>query len=204
MWRTDDRWLNQRLNNGSTCTRRSGNTVKLPPGNGSTTPTSWQSSIPILTRVLRNGEWHDRWDPFTLPPPVPDYPDTERLQQLAESKPWTESVWEFGLFYLYTPVREEKGERPYFPMMAVVIDRNSPLFLPQQLMGSGPSETDRQELLVKLLAAAPWLPSEIVASTPRMAQLVESVTSPLGIELSVDHTPAVYDIRDAMSDFFNE
>ena len=108
------------------------------------------------------------------------------------------------MFYLYTPVRGERGERPSFPMMAVVVDRDSPLFLPQQLMGPGPSEAGRQELLVKLLEAAPGLPSEIVASTPRMAQLVESVTSPLGIELSVDHTPAVYDIRDAMSDSFNE
>jgi hypothetical protein len=160
----------------------------------------------ILTRVLRNGEWHDQWDPLTLPmpPPVPDYPDTERLQQLAESKPWTESVWEFGLFYLYTPVRGERGERDYFPVVALVVDRDSPLFLPQRFMDAGPSEAGRQELLVKLLAAAPGMPSEIVASTPRMAQLVESVTSPLGIELSVDHTPAVYDIRDAMSDFFNE
>ena len=97
----------------------------------------------------------------------------------------------------------EKGERPYFPMMAVIVHRNSPLFLPQQFMGPGPSEADLQELLVKLLEDAPRLPSEIVEAAHGI-QLVESVTSPLGIELSEDDTPAVYDISDAMSDFLNE
>ena len=44
----------------------------------------------ILTRVFRGGAWQDQLEAF-MPPrpagPVPDYPDSERLQQLAQSKP---------------------------------------------------------------------------------------------------------------------
>jgi len=154
----------------------------------------------FLTRTFQNGEWHNRWEPilFPLPSPAPDYPDVERLQRLADSKPRTDSVWELGIFFLHAPAREERGGRPHFPVSAMLVETDSGFVIPELFMGPDPSDTDRQEMLVKLLETLPGLPSEIVVGTPRLAQLAESVTGPLGIALSVDETPALWSVREEL------
>ena len=160
----------------------------------------------FLTRSLHNGEWHNRWETllFPMPPPVPDYPDTECLRQLAESKPETGSVWELGIFFLHAPVREERGGRPHFPVSAMLVEADSGFVIPELFTGPGPSDTDRQELLVKILETLPSLPSEIVVSAPRIAQLVEPVTAPLGIALAVDETPALWSVKEELFQFLEE
>ena len=154
----------------------------------------------FLTRTLHNGQWHNRWEHilFPMPPPAPNYPDLERLRQLADSKPRTDLVWELGIFFLHAPVREERGGRPHFPISAMLVEADSGFVIPELFMGPDPSDTDRQELLVKLLETLPGLPSEIVVGTPRMAQLTESVTAPLGIALSLDETPALWSVREEL------
>ena len=154
----------------------------------------------FLTRSLHNGQWHNRWEHilFPMPPPAPNYPDLERLRQLADSKPRTDLVWELGIFFLHAPVREERGGRPHFPISAMLVEADSGFVIPELFMGPDPSDTDRQELLVKLLETLPGLPSEIVVGTPRMAQLTESVTAPLGIALSLDETPALWSVREEL------
>ena len=67
-------------------------------------------------------------------------------------------------------------------------------------MRPDPSDTDRQELLVEALEALPALPSDIVVNAPRLTKLVESVTSPLGIALSVDETPALWAAKEELLD----
>ena len=88
--------------------------VTLKVNNGELALHSQSSPGLILTRVLRDGEWDDRFDPL-MPPTLhipPDYPDRERLEQLAESKSRSSSVWEFDIFSIYEPVHEAMGQRP--------------------------------------------------------------------------------------------
>ena len=101
----------------------------------------------ILTRVFRGGAWQDQWQPFRPPQttaPVPGYPDLERLQQLARSKSKGPSVWELSTFYLHTPIQEKRGERPYFPAIVLVVDRDSSFILSPDVLGAGTSATERQ------------------------------------------------------------
>ena len=160
----------------------------------------------FLTLSFDGSQWRNHWETllFPVPPLAPDFPDTERLRQLAESTPRTGSVWELSIFYLHAPVREERSGRPHFPVFAMFVHTDSEFVLNEQFMGPGPSDTDRQELLVKLLEALPGLPAEIVVSAPRMAQLVASVTAPLGIELSVGETPVLWNARDELFGFLDE
>ena len=160
----------------------------------------------FLTRTFHDGQWHDSWEPLLvpLPPPAPNYSDLERLRQLAESKPRTSSVWELGMFYLHTPLREEARSRSYFPLFALAVHTDSQFVLYEPFMEPGPSDSDRQELVVKLLESMPGLPSEMIVSTPRMAQLVESITDPLGIALSVDDTEALWAVREELFGFIDE
>ncbi len=163
-------------------------------------------SILIFTRRFQDGNWSNVQEPivFPLPPPAPEYADAERLRQLAESKVGTESVWELGIFYLPAPAREERGGRPHFPTLALIAHTDSGAAMNEAFTGPGPTDADRQELLVKLLETLPVLPGEIVVSGPRLAQLVEPITAALGIKLSVDDTPVMWGVRDELLDFFDE
>ena len=159
----------------------------------------------ILTQVLRQGEWHDQWETLTPPPPAlaPDYPDAARLQQLAESKARSSNTLEFGIFYLYSPVQPERGQRPFFPTVVAIGDPVSGMVFPENLWGVGPTTADHQESLVKLLESLPFLPAELVVDRPQTAQLVVSVAGPLGIQLAVDETPAIWSFQADMTDFFD-
>ncbi len=160
----------------------------------------------ILTRVFRDGAWQDRWEAF-MPPrpaePVPDYPDSERLHQLAQSKPRGPLVWELSIFYLQTPIQEERGERPFFPTMILVVDRGSSLILGTEALGAIPSTTQRQGALVRLLEKVSILPSEIVVDSASTANLLEFVTRPLGVKLSVGETPVLDDVKHSLMTFID-
>ena len=160
----------------------------------------------FLTRTFHDGQWHDSWDHLImpLPPRAPDYADLERLRQLAESKSEIVSTWELGIFYLHTPLREEAHSRPYFPLFAMIVHTESQFVLHESFMEPAPSDSDRQELVVKLLETMPGLPPEIVVGTPRMAQLVESITEPLGIALSVDDTEVLWAVTEELFGFIDE
>ena len=160
----------------------------------------------MLTRVLRDSEWRDQWETFRLPPlpePAPDYPDAERLQGLAQSKSIAPLVWELGIFYLHAAVREKKGERPYLPLMILVVDRGSSLILGTETLGAVPSIPQRQGAVVRLLEKVGILPSEIVVDSSATAQLVESIMQPIGVKLSVGETPALDDARESLMAFMD-
>ena len=167
---------------------------------------SGEAPRPVLVQDPHDGRWQYRWSLLRLPPPLPDpdYPDTERIMQLAESKPRSASVWELGIFHLGSPVQESKGERPYLPVIALMVDPDSTLIIPEYSTGPNPSAADRQEMLVKLIEKAPELPSRIVVDTLGIAFLVESVTAPLDIQLSVGETPSIYAIQEGMDEFYDE
>ena len=154
----------------------------------------------FLTHTWENGHWNASWETvmFPLPPPVSDYPDSDRLRRLAASKPSSSTVWELSISYFHAPVGDDNDGRLYFPVLALLAETGSEFMLQEFLMKADPSDSDRQELLVKMLESLPGLPSEIVVSAPRAARQVESVTNPLGIQLTVDETPLVWGIRDEL------
>ena len=174
--------------------------------NGELTLQPGEAPRPVLAQDPHEGGWQYRWSLLRLPSPLPDpdYPDTERIMQLAKSKPRAASVWELGIFHLNSPVQESRGERPYFPVIALIVDPDSTLVIPQHSTGPNPSAADRQGMLVKLLEEAPELPSRIVVDTLGTAFMVESITAPLDIQLSVGDTPSIYAIQEGMDEFYDE
>ena len=174
--------------------------LSSPLGNGEISVDSTIDSRKLLVRSFQDGEWHSRWETLLLPmpQPAPNYPDLDRLRRLAESRPSTDSVWELSIFYFHVPLRQDRGSRPHFPVFAMLVHTESGYVVTEHFMEPDPSDIDRQELVAKLLEALPGLPSEVIVSTPRMAQLVQSVTAPLGILLSVDETPAAWATKEEL------
>ena len=56
-------------------------------------------------------------------------------------------------------------------------------------------------MLVKLFEIGPSLPGEMVVESPVTAALVQPVTGPLGIKLSVGETPEVYEVGFMLDEF---
>ena len=160
----------------------------------------------VLTLVFRDGGWRERMEILRPPGPLaapPGYPDSERLERMAGSVASRTGTWEVTKFYLHTAIQENKGDRPYFPMLVLAVDRESSFILDTNMLGGGPSVSEQQEVLVDTLEKAPALPSEIVVDTAETAHLFESITSVLEIELSVGPTPAIDDAKAALMEYMS-
>ena len=160
----------------------------------------------ILTRSLEDGVWQESWEPLTAPElpaqDVPEYSDTGRLEQLRTTKTVSSHVWEFDIFHLPIQERLEKGDRPYLPVIAIVADRDSPLCWSQPHPGPNPSPGRQQDLLVGLFEVCPFMPGEIVVDSPLKAALVQPVTGPLGIKLSVGEILEADQVRFALIELY--
>ena len=158
----------------------------------------------VLTQVFQDGEWHDRREMLAPPPPPAPalgYPDSERLERIGQSAAGRTGTWELSKFYLLTGFQDNKGDRPYLPMIVLVVHRESSFMLGTSMLGESPSALEQQEILVDTLETAPGLPSEIVADSTSTAQLFESITSALDIELSVGATPGLDEAKASLMGF---
>ena len=158
----------------------------------------------VLTRVFRDGSWRDQWGRLKLPQPpaaVPDYPDSERIRRIARSASRQAATWELSGFNLHSAFQEKKGERPYFPMVVLAVDRDSSFVLNTGLLGKSPSPLEQQDALVSTLESAGWIPNEIVVDSTSTARLVESITTGLDIKLSVGPVPVLDHARESLIGF---
>jgi len=152
----------------------------------------------MLMRVFSDGTGVDRWKKHPEPEtsvPAPDYHDPERLSRVSLSKPTGSAVWELGVFYLHTTVQDERGSRPYFPTMALAVDRSTSLIVGMKMLGASPSYEERRDALVELLENADALPSLAVVDSVETAMLALPLLYEVGVELNVDVTPGIYDAR---------
>ena len=158
----------------------------------------------VLTRAFRDGAWHDRWETLRPPPPpadAPAYPDLERLRGIARSASRRAGTWELSRFYIHSAIQGEKAERPYLPTMVFAVDRDSSFILSTDLLGESPSPLEQQDSFVGILESAGWLPTEVVTDSNSTAQLLESITTALDIELFVGPTPVLDEAKAALMDF---
>lgn len=79
--------------------------------------------------ILWKDEWHD-----PLIPESEDFPhvDVNLLNRLKKVKLQQRGVWEVDFFYVPAPVWE-KGKRPYYPYMSLVVEHQSGMILNFQL-----------------------------------------------------------------------
>ena len=158
----------------------------------------------MLARVFRDGVWIDQWkrypEPVT-PVPAPEYHDPERLRRISLSIPGGSAVWEIGVFHVRTPVQEERGSRPYFPTMALAVDLGRSLTVGVKLLGASPSYEERRDALVEMLENADALPSLMVTDSVENAMLALPILYELGVELTLESTPGIYDARSTFENF---
>lgn len=144
-----------------------------------------------LVRVARregaNLTWEDQIIEIPEPEdPVVDVPmDAGALEHL-QSLPLEDLVLEVDLFWLPAPIGE-RGQRPYYPYVLLVVDSREGFILGQELLPPFPSLEamwgQAPLKLVELLARVGVRPKEIKVRSERLQVLFDLLVADLGFKL---------------------
>lgn len=165
----------------------------------------------MLVRVGRRKDEAIVWEDsiMRIPPPegstinlVMDSQQLERLEVL----PSRDLILEVDLSMQPTPLREKKGDRPYFPYMLMTADARSGAILGMELLQPIPSLENMwgrvPAAVVKQLGSSGFVPNEIRVASPLLYGLLQPLAKDTGFKLVlVDDLPAINEARDSFQQF---
>ncbi len=163
----------------------------------------------FLVRVPRKEGGAVAWDDQYLKVacPVKKYPSFEitdelRLRKVRTSLKKGRGTWEADIFWLPTPVREDKGDRPYFPKAFILLDRSSCLILGHTTLAN-PFEDGYKCIDVIIgQVSDKGVPSRIVVDGDETYNMLKKACRQLDIPLEkVDQLEVVPEVRKVI---FNE
>jgi hypothetical protein len=157
-----------------------------------------------------DGGWVDRW--MVPEQPVPTrYPvvmlgeeEAATLRRLTFDRAGT---WEADLFYAPTPTRENRDDRPYYPVASAWADRESGMILCIDLQLAADDPDRWASVLVRQLAALARkhhrVPEEIQVQRSSVKTALAQVTEILGCRLTVARRlPAMQEMKKQMFSHF--
>lgn len=144
-----------------------------------------------LVRVpRREGDtivWENRW----LRPPREEeafeieYPGD--LLDYLSSIPKRKMQLQVDLFLMPIPIREKKGQRPYYPYMLLMVDARSGFVLGFEMMEPGSSLAEMlgkiPELVLSKLAAVQVLPQTIIVRSQPLEAVLSLIAEDLGLKI---------------------
>lgn len=148
--------------------------------------------------------WRDEWiEPLPLKKAemIVEPIDEIRLEKTKRRIPHHQGVWEVDLFYSPKPIKE-KGERPFYPYIALWVDHYSGFILSQHLAKPAECISEFPGQFLKLAEDYKTLPQEILVRKEETFNLLEPITSELGIKLRrVKRLSMLEDAQASMSEF---
>jgi hypothetical protein len=164
------------------------------------------SSEQYFVRVpLKQGEnilWKDEWiEP--LFPESNDFPvfDETLLKRLKKVKFQHKGIWEVDFFYVPAPIKE-KGERPYYPYMSIMVEHNSAFIFYFQIEKREEFTLKFPEKFASFLEGAKIAPGEFLVKRDEVYGLLEPFAAMLGSKIKmVENLPMLEDARSSMREF---
>lgn len=157
----------------------------------------WFVRVPEKTK--QGLSWRDAWlEPAPLEKEeLPEVSvDELRLTRLKKAAQFMKAVWEMDFFLSPTPVQDKKGERPYYPYMIMTVDHRSGFVFDADLASPITYLAEFPERFLTLAERLGKLPREIWVNKEDAYDLLEPITSRLGIELYlVDELEALEEAR---------
>jgi hypothetical protein len=149
-----------------------------------------------LVRVYQNEKWTDQYQKIRFPadPPLQLKMNMDAIQHL-KSLPKQSSTVEIDLQMMEQPVREKEFDRPYFPFLLMVAERQSKLILGADLLSPLPSlEAMWEEIpaVVTEILASYFVPKELQVKNPTIALLLSPLEKELALKVKlVSRLPTV-------------
>ena len=155
----------------------------------------------ILTRVYRDGKWHEEW---RKAPKLGQEQDSQaenidavkeaELHLLRSRAGAPSGRWELDIFALPMPIGS-RSERPYFPLCFLAVETRLGLILDADLTQPWLTFSQKQDKVIQILRKATQLPREIRVKSDKVRSVVEPITSILGIKLRVAPLPMLEQAR---------
>lgn len=142
----------------------------------------------VRTPEDRDGDvrWHDTWlkpEPLQTKPASGPVQDDLRLRRILSKAARTSATWEFDYAYADMPVRERKTDRPFFPLMLLVIDQGSGLIYDNAIAEPHSYQTEFAEGFLKVAEKMDTLPQEVQVVKDEAAAMLEPILSRLNVKL---------------------
>ena len=148
--------------------------------------------------------WKDEWlEPSPLKmEDIPEIPVEETvLNRLKKGRLKHRGIWEIDLFYVPAIVGE-KGERPYYPYMSLMVDHNSSFILHFQLEKRADCILTFPVKFADFIERIHIIPEELFVKRFEVFGIVEPLAAELGIEINmVDSLPALEYVMESMKGF---
>ena len=148
--------------------------------------------------------WRDEWIeplPSKKAEMIVEPIDEIRLEKIKSRIPHGQGVWEVDFFYYSQPVKE-KGERPFYPYFTLWVDHHSGFILSHHLANPAECISEFPGQFLKLAENYKTLPQEILVRKEETFNLLEPITSELGIKLRrVKRLRMLEDAQVSMSEF---
>jgi len=161
----------------------------------------WFVRVPKQTE--RGLIWEDAWlEPALLEEEeLPDVPvDELRLTRLRKTAPLMDAVWEMDFFLSPSAVQDKKDERPYYPYLTMTVDHESGFVFGTDLASPETYMEEFPEHFLALAERLKRLPAEIWVKKEDAYDLLEPITSRLGVELYlVDELEALEEAQAALA-----
>ena len=111
-------------------------------------------------------------------------------------------MWEMDTFHAPTVVGE-KGQRPYFPTLLLMADRDSYFILNAHMTEPGRYPVELHEEFLKTIEKNNVIPEEIRVRKEELWACLGPLAERLGIRVRLDpKLPAITEARKGMSQFF--
>ena len=168
----------------------------------------YPSNAHYFVRVPRKmGEdivWQDEWL-VPLPAEKEALPvvhvDETILSRLKKAKSTRKGTWEIDFFYM-PAVISEKGERPCYPFMSLIVDHDSAFIFNFQIEKRDMVLTNFPAKFIEFLEKTKFMPGRILVKRDEIRRILEPLAAKLGIELrSVESLPAMEYAQRSMRGF---
>jgi len=149
-----------------------------------------------LVRVFENDKWVDQRQKITFPadPPLHLKMDMDALNQL-KNMPKRNSIVEVDVQMMEEAVNDKEFERPFFPFLFMMADKQSRMILGVDMLSPLPSlEAMWEDLPAAIVTtlANYQLPKEVQTKDPLIALLLSPLEKELGIKVKlVSRLPAI-------------
>jgi hypothetical protein len=164
----------------------------------------------ILTRYYANGAWGEEWQPSPVIRLLEsearmrkvDIMNIAEMQLIRKTPGKLKGTWEVDVFILPTPIASG-SDRPYFPLCFLVVDRKLGLIIGNQMLEPWAILTRQRDVIIQLFKESAQLPKEIFVGSPRVAGILEPVTSQLGIHLELGEVPMIDAFRQDIEEYLS-
>ena len=159
-----------------------------------------------LVRVQEDGKWVDRYETIKFPadPPLELRMNLDALNQLKHM-PKRNSIIEVDIQMMEGAINDEESERPFFPFLLMMVDKQSSMILGADLLSPLPSLEAMWEDIpaaVVTILANYLLPKEIQTKAALIALLLSPLEKELGIKVKlVSRLPALESAQQELRKF---